>query len=177
VKTKKTLKFTLLALLLLTATAALASGVKLVTFSGGSGQAGGAARGTTVTVGQGIAGKANHVAGNNMGTLGIWTILSQTHVVSPVGDETPGVRTHLFRNYPNPFNPSTRISFSLEKESQVKIEVYDLKGRKVDTLFQGSKPAGAHSIVYQPRNLASGAYVILMRAGDFRATQRMMLIK
>ena len=59
-----------------------------------------------------------------------------------MGDEIPVVRNHLFRNYPNPFNPSTRISFTLENEAKVRVEVYDLKGRRVDTLLTRSNRRG-----------------------------------
>ena len=70
-----------------------------------------------------------------------------------------------------------RIGFTLAKDSRVRVELYDLKGRKVDTLIDEAMPAGVHRFTYQPEGLASGAYVILMRAGSFRASQRMMLVK
>lgn len=176
-KKSKIPRLFLVGLLVLLATTALATQVRMVTFSSGSGRVEGGSHGSTFTLGQPISGRADEVAGNYMAVLGIWEILSQTQIVSPVGDETPVVRNHLFRNYPNPFNPSTRISFSLEQETKVRLEVYDLKGRRVDTILNGVKPAGAHSITYEPKNLASGVYLVLMRAGSFRASQRMMLVK
>ena len=103
--------------------------------------------------------------------------------VGPIGrcvagrGRTPHIPNQLLQNFPNPFNPSTQISFTLAEKSEVKVDLYDLRGRKVETLFEGVAPKGATSFMFQPRNLGSGAYVILMRAGTFRSTQRIMLLK
>lgn len=176
-KNFKTPKLLLLCLLMFISASALATQVKHLTHSNGLGVASSANHAIKFTIGAPLAGRTANSNDRSHIYFGFWEMLSQTQIVSSVGDEAPPLVNHLFRNYPNPFNPSTRVSFTLEKESEVRIEVYDLKGRRVDTMFQGVKPAGAHSFNYQPRNLASGAYVILMRAGTFRATQRMMLVK
>ncbi len=154
-----------------------ASQVKFITFSSASGGAGSNVNGIRLTFGQSVAGTAKHVAGNSMAGLGIWEILKVYGETSAVDGEIPKFGDHLFSNYPNPFNPSTKINFSIREEARVLLEVYDLKGRKVDTLVQEVKPAGDYSITYQPKNLASGTYLVLMRAGSYRASQRMMLLK
>jgi len=159
------------------ATTAVAVQVQHLTFSSGSGYATTTPGGAHVTLGQGLAGGAKHVAGNYMAGLGIWEILAETYFVSPVALEMPGLSDRLFANYPNPFNPSTRIRYSLAEDSDVRIEIYDLRGRNVDTLVHGAQSAGVHTIIYEPRQLASGVYLVLMRAGSFRSTQRMMLVK
>jgi hypothetical protein len=79
--------------------------------------------------------------------------------------------------YPNPFNPSTTISFALPKASAVDIQVYDIAGRKVATLVNASLAAGYHQIVWDASRLASGVYIVDMRAGSFRATGKVALVK
>lgn len=170
-------KLLLIGLMVLTVATAWANQIDLLTFGSGLGHYNTQTHQMALSIGAPLVGETHSPAATGHVKYGFWAMLSQTQVVSAVGDETPTVRNQLFRNYPNPFNPSTRISFTMAEEGQVRVELYDLRGRKVDTLFEGLKPAGAHSFTYQPRNLASGAYVILMRAGSFRASQRMMLVK
>ncbi len=145
------------------ATTAWANQIELLTFSSGLGQYNTQTHQIVFSIGTPLAGETYSPAATAHVEYGFWKMLSQTQVVSPVENETPTVRNQLFRNYPNPFNPITRISFTVEKEAEVRIELYDLKGRRVDTLFEGVKPSGAFSFTYQPKHLASGAYVILMR--------------
>jgi len=145
--------------------------------AGGSGDVQGGAHRIRFVVGQSFAGWTEPAPGSISVGLGIWEILGRTYVVSATPGVPSALENRLFRNYPNPFNPSTRISFSLAVEAEVQIEVYDVRGRRVDVLLQGVKPAGNHTLTYQPRHLASGVYLVLMRAGSFRATQRMMLVK
>lgn len=83
----------------------------------------------------------------------------------------------LKSNYPNPFNPSTVIPYSLPQATHVKLEVYDMTGRKTATLLNKSIPAGQHEIVFNAGNLASGVYIIRMEAGVFTSTQKMLLMK
>lgn len=167
----------LLTLLLLACASARATEVRLFTISGGGGRTDGATQRALLTVGQNAIGKVGPGSGTTGTGLGFWEIVGHPYVVSGVGDETPVVRTRLRDNYPNPFNPSTRIGFDLVAPAAVRIELYDLRGHRVDTLLDAVKPAGSHSLTYQPDGLASGAYVVLMRAGSFRATQRIMLVK
>ncbi len=84
----------------------------------------------------------------------------------------------LNQNYPNPFNPSTTISFALPEQSSVRLEVYDVIGRRVATLIQNeAMPAGRHSTSFDARSLASGVYIYRLVAGDVILTKRMLLIK
>lgn len=68
--------------------------------------------------------------------------------------ETP----HLLQNYPNPFNPTTKISFSIPNSTHVKVIVYDLLGREVQTLVDEVKTTGDHSVIFDADKLASGIY-------------------
>ncbi len=83
----------------------------------------------------------------------------------------------LKQNYPNPFNPSTIISFQLPKDSKVKLQVFDMTGRKVTVLVDGEMPAGIHSKVFDAMNLASGMYIYRLEAQDFSQTKKLLLIK
>jgi len=88
----------------------------------------------------------------------------------------------LLKNYPNPFNPATTISFSLEKEAQVDISIYNLKGQKVKTLLHSILPADEHTIVWNgcdegSKLVSSGIYLFRMETGKYISTKKMLLLK
>jgi Zn-dependent metalloprotease len=83
----------------------------------------------------------------------------------------------LEQNYPNPFNPVTTIKFALPKASPVKLVIYDITGREVAILVNGSLPAGYHSVQWDARNVPSGMYIYRITAGSFTQAKRMMVIK
>jgi hypothetical protein len=86
-------------------------------------------------------------------------------------------------NYPNPFNPSTRIGYSLPRPVPVKLAIYNSAGQLVRTLVQGSQQtAGVYQVHWNGRNdageaLASGVYLYRLEAGDFVRTRKMAFIK
>ena len=80
--------------------------------------------------------------------------------------------------YPNPFNPTTAVTYGLPAAAEVRITATDLLGRQVATLVAGDmKAAGYHTVQFNADGLASGTYLIRMEAGDFVATQQVMLLK
>ena len=83
----------------------------------------------------------------------------------------------LQQPYPNPFNPSTVLSFELREAGLVKLTVYDITGREVAKLVNGQMPAGAHSVTFNGSDLASGVYMVRLEAGDFQQTQKLLLVK
>jgi hypothetical protein len=84
----------------------------------------------------------------------------------------------LEQNYPNPFNPSTTIGFTLAKNEQVSLKVYDLMGREVATLMNNeTRPAGYNSIVFNAFNLSSGVYFYTLSTNGVSFTQKMSLLK
>ena len=83
----------------------------------------------------------------------------------------------LYNNYPNPFNPSTTIGFSLPKKSNVKLSVYNILGEEVAVVMDGQMNAGEHRITFKASNLSSGLYFYRLTAGEYVAVKKMMLIK
>lgn len=83
----------------------------------------------------------------------------------------------LYQSYPNPFNPVTKIRYALPKEEKVKIEVYSLIGQKIETLVDELQEAGYHEASFGNKDLSSGVYFYIMKAGDFQQTRKMILIK
>jgi hypothetical protein len=83
----------------------------------------------------------------------------------------------LAQNYPNPFNPTTAISYQLPVASDVRLEVFDILGKKVATLVNGRQAAGAYTYTWNANTVASGVYFYRLQAGSFVATKKMMLVK
>jgi len=90
--------------------------------------------------------------------------------------EKPG-EFSLFQNYPNPFNPVTVIGYQLPAQSDVRLEVYDMLGRRVALLVDGLVQAGTHEITFDASMLASGVYLYRLTAGEFVQTRQMVLVK
>ena len=125
------------------------------------------------------------VVGNEIsGTVAIYEVNivgsgnSPEFIVEGEG-EPAAVSAHatLNESYPNPFNPTTTISFTLETESRVTLIVYDVLGREVARLADGPLPAGLHSAVFEATNLASGLYLCRLDANGHTSMRRMMLMK
>ncbi|HPS65227.1 MAG TPA: T9SS type A sorting domain-containing protein [Ignavibacteria bacterium] len=83
----------------------------------------------------------------------------------------------LKQNYPNPFNPSTNIEFSIAKQSNVTVKVYNLNGKEVAALVSGIYGEGIYKINWNAGELASGVYFYRIQAGNFTETKRLTLIK
>jgi photosystem II stability/assembly factor-like uncharacterized protein len=83
----------------------------------------------------------------------------------------------LDQNFPNPFNPSTSISYRLPEASDVVVKIYDVMGNEVATLVNGRQDAGVHQVVFDAAKLSSGSYIYSIKAGNFSATKKMILMK
>src|ERR1039458_9883562 len=83
----------------------------------------------------------------------------------------------LNQNSPNPFNPTTVISFNLPTTQIVQVKVYDVLGREVGTLVDETLKAGSHSLMFDGSRLASGVYFYRLSAGSFSAIKKMLLLK
>jgi hypothetical protein len=92
------------------------------------------------------------------------------------GREVPATFA-LHANYPNPFNPSTHVSFDVPRPIELTIRVFDVVGREVAELASGLYPPGRHHVEWDAVNLASGMYVIEMEAGRFHDARKVLLIR
>ena len=83
--------------------------------------------------------------------------------LAPLDSRTLPGSYHLSQNYPNPFNPTTRIVFDLPASGDVRLEVFDMLGRKVAVLADGWRDAGSYDVVFDGRDLSSGIYIVRMQ--------------
>lgn len=95
-------------------------------------------------------------------------------------DETtmlPPSEFKLHQNYPNPFNPVTEIRYDVPETFPIRLIVYDIAGREVARLVDGTVEAGCHSVLFDATGLASGVYIYKLEAGAFNQTARMIIAK
>ena len=83
----------------------------------------------------------------------------------------------LYNNYPNPFNPSTKIKFDIPNATIVNLTVYDITGKEVETLVDGNLNAGTYDVEFTAENLSSGIYFYKIESADFIDTKKMILLK
>ncbi|MFZ2323457.1 MAG: T9SS type A sorting domain-containing protein [Ignavibacteriaceae bacterium] len=94
-----------------------------------------------------------------------------------VEDEVIAKEFHLYNNYPNPFNPTTKISWQSAVSSWQTLKVYDILGNAVAILVDEYKPAGTYEVEFNAEGLSSGIYFYRLNAGSFIETRKMMMIK
>ena len=83
----------------------------------------------------------------------------------------------LAQNFPNPFNPSTTIQYELPAAGDLSLVIYDVLGREVAVLAEGTIPAGRYSATWNAQNAASGVYYYRIRSGSYSESRRMALVK
>jgi len=83
----------------------------------------------------------------------------------------------LHQNYPNPFNPSTFIAYHIPEESHVRLNVYDVTGRRVSRLVDNMQPPGEYRVIWDASNMASGLYIYRLMVGEVMINRQMLLIK
>lgn len=83
----------------------------------------------------------------------------------------------LYNAYPNPFNPSTMISYSIPRRSHVELKIIDMLGREVSLLVNEEKNAGEYRVQFSARALPSGVYICTIHAGQFRDSKKIMFLK
>jgi hypothetical protein len=111
---------------------------------------------------------------------GIYRSNVVTGIEDGIGSEPTTFLLH--QNFPNPFNPSTQIRFSLPSEANVKLTIYNLLGQHVATILEGKLNAGVHSVPWNGRSqsgipMASGVYFYRLKAGSFVETKKMLLLR
>ncbi|MBI4415145.1 MAG: hypothetical protein HY566_02810, partial [Candidatus Kerfeldbacteria bacterium] len=108
--------------------------------------------------------------------------VNQTMIPTGIADLPPPFGFGLHQNHPNPFNPATRIAYSLTRQGPVSLQVYDASGRLVRTLVNGVQPSGPHVVDWKGENdrgshVASGPYFCRLLAEDRAMTRKMLLLK
>lgn len=115
----------------------------------------------------------------NLLNAGLVVVFDPSVVVSI--DEAPlttlPTEVMLGQNFPNPFNPTTRIPFTLQESVEVTLDVFDITGRRVATLVNGFHTAGTHTVSFDGAGLSSGIYIYRLTAGSRVETRAMTLIK
>lgn len=97
-----------------------------------------------------------------------------------IGDETVSriPESHrLYPNYPNPFNPATRIPYRLATAAAVRIEVFSVLGERVAVVVDERRPAGVYEARFEGGGLPAGVYLVRMQAGAYRGVEKMVLVK
>ena len=97
--------------------------------------------------------------------------------VENTGTNEVPIEYNLVQNYPNPFNPSTTIRYSIIKPELVRIKIYDILGREVQTLVNEFKQAGNYEVQFDASGLASGIYLYRIESGKFNETKKMILLR
>ena len=124
----------------------------------------------------GICTSTNHIM-----SAGFWR--SYRVLVSVLDRLVPGIfENALFQNFPNPFNPSTTIRFTVAAESPVELLIFNVQGQKVRTLIEDSRTAGSYRVVWDGRNdrgklVATGVYFYRLKIGPYLSVKKMLLIK
>jgi hypothetical protein len=121
---------------------------------------------------------------NNRGHLQtfVWRLGDPAATAARTDEPTAAPEFALYQNHPNPFNPSTKISFSIPHESMVSITIFDAAGRRVRRLVESAYPAGLHSVQWDGRNdqgheISSGVYFYRLDANRQRLSRKMILLK
>jgi hypothetical protein len=115
----------------------------------------------------------------DIGTFFLLDDLALSGPTSISGDEQAIVPNEfsLEQNFPNPFNPSTTIEYTLTQSGEVKLDVYNSLGQHISTLFDGIQTAGRHVVQWQPFNLSSGVYLYRLETKNQVLTRKMLLTK
>ena len=105
----------------------------------------------------------------------VWSFTTQE--ATSVDDNAPVLITELRGNYPNPFNPDTRIRYELPEAAEVRLEIYNPLGQRVAILVSAYQGPGSYTAHFDASNLASGVYLYRLHAGDTVKTRKMLLLR
>jgi hypothetical protein len=102
--------------------------------------------------------------------------------VAPVTENTPAKVFHLGQNHPNPFNPTTNIRFTVEKEGPIDLSIFDISGRRIRTLISGTRAPGDHMVTWSGTNesgsrVPSGMYFYKLVSLEGVSSRKMMMVK
>jgi Secretion system C-terminal sorting domain len=97
--------------------------------------------------------------------------------IDKLQNDIPLKNSCLNQNYPDPFNPSTTISFTIPTRSSVLLKIYDMLGKEVTSIVSAELPAGTYSRQWNASKMSSGIYFYRLQAGSFTQTKRLVLLK
>lgn len=129
--------------------------------------------------------KAGYINGGGDDGLGIWSnyggysgfcARNMASTTGIINSQVPA-EFSLSQNYPNPFNPSTKIKFALPSSVNVSLKIFDITGKQVAELVNGSLPAGTHEYTFDAAGLSSGVYFYKLESNGFTQIKKMMLVK
>lgn len=107
-----------------------------------------------------------------------WDSASVSITITDIGENSANPTLFmLYHNYPNPFNPSTKIKYSVLEEEFISIKIYDALGNQISSLVNERKPAGVYEVEFNGSGLSSGVYYYKIEAGSFKQTKKMILNK
>jgi len=104
-------------------------------------------------------------------------IITNEPVIEVDAEENAQLAFSVAQNAPNPFNPATTIAFTVPVDGNVRVDVYNVAGQKIDTLVDDIMSAGKHSVVWDASGFSNGVYFYTVKAGDFSKTLKMTLLK
>jgi len=120
-----------------------------------------------------VSAKHGDNSGSNRGSAYIYYNFTTDVEVEP----TNAVSFNLNQNFPNPFNPTTKIKYQIPEISFVTLKVYDVLGNEVAILVNDEKPIGGYEVEFDGTGLTSGIYFYKLQAGSFVETKKMVLMK
>jgi hypothetical protein len=126
--------------------------------------------------GRGVAAKENKIFfADNM--QGVWIL--RNNLITNVKNDIPFLlhNYELYQSYPNPFNATTIIEFSLPQKDNVIIEVFDVLGRRIKTLLKEEMNAGKYKVEFNASSLSSGVYFYSIASREFYQTKKMILLR
>ncbi len=107
----------------------------------------------------------------------LYTIEKWTPGTNAIRNISGPVSFELKQNYPNPLNPTTTIEYSLQKDANVVVSIFNMKGQLVETLVNEYQSSGTHQVQWNAKGMASGTYLYTVKVGDEAMTKKMVLLK
>lgn len=118
-----------------------------------------------------------YYAGENRGGLLVTKRPSENPTSVAENNDTKPLELRLNQNYPNPFNSGTSIPYELQSSGNVELNIYDVSGRKIETLVNENQQAGSYTVNWDASKYASGTYLYQLRTGDGFESKRMIHVK
>lgn len=110
--------------------------------------------------------------------LGLSDGIELVKIMNSTDVKNPGISGYsLSQNYPNPFNSLTKITYSVPVQSKVSLRVFDLTGKEVGVIDEGSRPAGTYTVSFDAVSLTKGEYIFRLTANEFTAAKKFFILK